>query len=182
MRLTELFDVLAVHEGPMAVDWLVEQVRAVDLRRSDIEHAIRFQDDHYARTLIDLGEHHAALVLCWKPGQGSPIHDHRGSACVVRVLEGEVVERTFDRDEAGWLHERGSHVLREGCVCGSFDEDIHMLVNETSDRPLVTMHIYTPPLEDYRLYTRHSTEVRVCSDEETLAAQARRRAESAAGA
>ena len=35
-------------------------------------------------------------MLCWKNGQRSPIHDHTGSSCGVRVLRGTLTETLFE--------------------------------------------------------------------------------------
>ena len=36
-----------------------------------------------------------AWVMCWRNGQRSPIHDHKGSSCAVRVLRGTLTETLF---------------------------------------------------------------------------------------
>ena len=41
------------------------------------------------------------LVLCWKPGQASTIHDHAGSLNVTRLYSGELTRRTFRRRDGG---------------------------------------------------------------------------------
>ena len=49
---------------------------------------------------------------------------------------------------------------RAGQVCGSYDTDIHEVSNRQPDgRPLITLHIYTPPLHAMGKYTRDSTKV-----------------------
>src|SRR5205807_7632445 len=49
------------------------------------------------RELYPLSLHDALpiWVLCWRNGQRSPIHDHRGSSCGVRVLRGTMTETQF---------------------------------------------------------------------------------------
>jgi cysteine dioxygenase len=36
------------------------------------------------------------MILCWDKLQGSPIHDHSNSHCLLRVLEGELHEELYD--------------------------------------------------------------------------------------
>ena len=42
--------------------------------------------------------------LCWRNGQRSPIHNHRGSNCGVKVLRGVATETTFARAANGMIY------------------------------------------------------------------------------
>ena len=55
------------------------------LALDDVRPFVRFDSDGYRRNLMHAGPAYQALVLCWRNGQRSPIHDHRGSNCVVQV-------------------------------------------------------------------------------------------------
>jgi len=68
------------------------------------EHLI-FGEEGYRRNLIQEGEGYQVLALCWKGGQRSPIHDHVGSNCAVKILKGDALETVCDillalKDEA----------------------------------------------------------------------------------
>src|SRR5215471_21362697 len=60
---------------------------------------VQFSQERYRRNLMHAGPAYHALVLCWSNGQRSPIHDHRGSACAVRVLRGQATETVFEMTE-----------------------------------------------------------------------------------
>ncbi|KAI7902607.1 RmlC-like cupin domain-containing protein [Cokeromyces recurvatus] len=50
----------------------------------------------YTRNLVDDGNGKFNLmILAWSKGQKSPIHDHAGSHCVMKVLDGELKETLF---------------------------------------------------------------------------------------
>ena len=86
-------------------------------------------------------------MLCWKNGQRSPIHDHTGSACVVRVLRGTLTETLFELVPSGHIKATFSRDFIEGSLMGSEDTDIHQVSNlQAANADLVTLHIYTPPL------------------------------------
>src|SRR6476620_2064863 len=59
---------------------------------------IDFDAKPYSRVPIYRGHTHEVVVICFGPGQTSSVHDHRGSNCVVRVIEGKLLELFFDRD------------------------------------------------------------------------------------
>ena len=56
---------------------------------------IRFSSRGYTRNLVHGGTWYNLLVLCWKNGQRSPVHDHAASACAVRVLRGTLTDTRF---------------------------------------------------------------------------------------
>jgi cysteine dioxygenase len=156
------------------VDWLQDHKQRIDLeelktRLDDdtitaellAEH-IQFNDERYARNLLAYGPQFYALVLCWKPGQASPIHDHKGASCGVRVIEGVATETSF-RWQDGKLVAQSVTSMSAGEVCGSFDDDIHEIRN-AGDSNLVTLHIYSPYLDNINLYDRETGEITVFSD------------------
>lgn len=123
---------------------------------------IHFSKEHYSRNLLAYGPQFYALVLCWLPGQASPVHDHRGASCGVRVIEGVATETSFIR-RAGRLVEQSVTTMGAGEVCGSFDDDIHEIRND-GDTNLVTLHIYSPYLDNINLYDRETGAITVFSD------------------
>jgi cysteine dioxygenase len=85
--------------------------------------------------------------MCWKNGQRSPIHNHSGSACVVRALRGTLTETLFEVAPNGHIKASFSRDFAAGSIIGSEDADIHQVSNlQAEDADLVTLHIYTPPL------------------------------------
>jgi len=57
-----------------------------------------FKAGNYCRHRVMRNEFVEMLVLCWKPGQRTPIHDHNGSHGAVFVQEGILWETTFNYD------------------------------------------------------------------------------------
>jgi cysteine dioxygenase len=104
------------------LDELAARLAATDICCEDVAEFIQFSDRGYMRNLVQAGSWYNVLVLCWKNGQRSPIHDHLGSSCAVRILRGAATETLFDTD-------------------------IHQVSNlQADDADLVTLHIYSPPL------------------------------------
>jgi cysteine dioxygenase len=108
---------------------------------------MRFSDRHYTRNLVRGSPHYHLLVLCWKNGQRSPIHDHAQSSCAVRVLRGTATETLFEMAPNAHVKATFSRDLLPGSVTGSEDADMHQISNlQAGDTALVTLHVYTPPL------------------------------------
>jgi cysteine dioxygenase len=147
ITLDELFEELDRHEDRLPLPLLADRLRRLVIDWSDIQPFIRFAPDTYRRNLIRAGRAYHALLLCWRTGQRSPIHDHRGSSCGVRVLRGTCTETIFQRAAGGHIVPVETRELTAGCCCASEDSDIHQISNLAPDgRNLITLHIYSPPL------------------------------------
>ena len=93
------------------------------------------------------GEWYHLLVLCWRNGQRSPIHDHAGSNCCVRVLRGTMTETRFEFAPNGHVKAVGSTDFAPQSVITSADDDLHQVSNlQAGMADLVTLHVYSPPL------------------------------------
>lgn len=129
-----------------------------DIDLDDLAEHVHFADQGYKRNAVRVGSGYAAWVLCWKNGQRSPIHDHVGSACVVRVLRGVLTETLFEVAANGHVKATFSRDFAAGSLCGSEDTDIHQVSNlQAGDAELITLHVYAPPLfrmGTYSLYDR----------------------------
>ena len=147
LALLEFLDTLDLHASRIPLDVLRHGLMDLDIAYSDVRKCVRFSDERYQRNLFRAGNAYQALVLCWRNGQRSPIHDHRGSSCGVRVLRGTATETIFERNQKGLVYPAFSRQLAEGSVAASQDADIHQMSNLSDDGlDLVTLHIYSPPL------------------------------------
>ena len=154
MNLSTFFDNLDAHNEPISLETLKSQLVALEIDHDEIAPYLNFEDDRYQRNLLRRTENYEALLLCFEAGQRTPIHDHAGSACGVKVVEGMGVETIFEPTADGWLFATGSQSLPGGGVVGSVDSDTHQLSNlQTDGQRLVTLHIYSPPLGEVGNYS-----------------------------
>ncbi|MET0625834.1 MAG: cysteine dioxygenase family protein [Pyrinomonadaceae bacterium] len=135
-------------------DELNALVAGVEVGADELRPYVSFKEGTYARHRVHLGEHAEVLVLCWRPGQRTPIHDHAGSFGVVKVLRGVMWETLFEMgaDDAGLRYDSAREWM-PGNVTGADVPDIHQLGNpDVSGQDLVTLHIYSPPLASLNVY------------------------------
>ena len=114
------------------------------VQAADVAAFVRFGDPNYTRILVYECPRFQILVLCWRPMQGSPVHAHGSSACGVRVLTGVASETTFV-STAPDAAEVSRRQLVSGQVIATDAHYVHKVANETKE-PLVTLHVYAPPL------------------------------------
>ncbi len=156
--LGELFHYLDGLQGRAPLEELTARLAALEIDCDDVADSVRFSSQSYMRNLLRAGRWYHALVLCWRNGQRSPIHDHAGSSCAMRVLRGTLTETLFEFAPNGHVYPTFSRQLLPGGVAGSQDLDIHQVSNLQADgADLVTLHIYTPPLRMMGTYTLTDT-------------------------
>ena len=118
----------------------------------------------YARNLVCRTPFFELLVLCWRPGQESTIHDHAGALNAIRVFSGELTSRTFRRtrgsaSSAGPVMQADEERVPAGARMVGLDRDgIHQLANTSAD-DLVTVHVYAPALMELNVYSTTSAVV-----------------------
>jgi len=160
--IDQLVSWLQTCDTRIALDELKRRLDDDSISSALLADYIHFSDERYSRNLLAYGPQFYALVLCWKPGQASPIHDHKGASCGVRVIEGVATETSFRRQHER-LVEHSVTSMSAGEVCGSFDDDIHQIRNN-GEVNLVTLHIYSPYLDNINLYDPETGAITVFSD------------------
>src|SRR6266545_2259794 len=103
---------------------------------------------HYRQHLVHVHPRgsYSVVSLVWRPGQATPIHDHR-CWCVVGVLQGRELETRYHlyrRDELSFLVPDGESVYGPGQVCRLVppDEDIHRVSNAGAQGVSISIHVY----------------------------------------
>jgi cysteine dioxygenase len=145
--LQQLLHYLDRLEGRAPLSELAAVVARSGITCEEVADYIRFSDRGYTRNLVRGGPWYYLLVLCWKNGQRSPIHDHLGSNCAVKVLRGTLTETRFEFAANGHVKAIQSQDFPPGSVLASADHDLHQVSNlQAGTADLVTLHVYSPPL------------------------------------
>lgn len=104
----------------------------------DLKH---FQQHQYARHLVLRTDNVEIIVVCWLPGQGSPVHGHGPSDAVMVILEGTMSYTNFYPDG-----KKVSGIWQAGDI-GHCPVGVQHQISNHSNDPLVTLHVYSPPLQ-----------------------------------
>ncbi|HEY5169365.1 MAG TPA: cysteine dioxygenase family protein [Thermoleophilia bacterium] len=136
----------------------------LDLSGELVGNRIAFARDTYARNLVCRTPFFELLVLCWRPGQESTIHDHAGSLNAIRVYSGELMSRAFHRTRGSAssaspvVQADEERVPANARMVGLDRDGIHQLANTSGD-DLVTVHVYAPALMGLNVYSTTSAMV-----------------------
>jgi len=161
LTLDELADSIRDLGQIPRLDEIVDWFSSLTMRKRDYESYRFFTNRKYARNLIVRSPFAELLLLCWRPGQRTPIHDHGGSVGVVKVIEGLLTETMFERAPEGHVKPYNTYRRGPGIITGADVPDIHQLLNlEPADRDMVTLHCYAPPLSVLNTYSPRSGRIR----------------------
>jgi cysteine dioxygenase len=171
-----LVEQLTSFERPLSRTELLTVVGDADIDEQSVQQWAIFDDTAYRRNRVLRTAHFELLVLCWRPEQMTPIHDHTGSTGVVRVLKGEATEIRYMRSRGGLLVPQQSRVLARGELLTSRESDIHQVGNLGGpEESMITLHCYSRPLDGMQVFDRRTTCFR--EYDQTLEATTRRLSE-----
>ena len=123
-----------------------------------IEEYISFSEQQYKRNIIHVSSKCEVVVLCFKEGQTTPIHDHGGSLGITIIREGITKEELFKKQSTDMI---APTFTRKYYTCELAYVDlttIHRVSNVYRER-LVTINIYFPPLTLMNIYNLENTSV-----------------------
>lgn len=157
---TDLVETLNRQTAPPALEEINSWLSKVEISQLDLQPYLGFKEGNYWRHRVCRNEAVEMLIICWRPGQKTPIHDHNGSHGVVRVQQGLMQETIFTFDEQQGLCFDSGRECSQGTITGAGVPDIHQLGNpEVSGRDLITVHVYAPPLGVLKTYKLGSSQI-----------------------
>lgn len=109
----------------------------------------RFDENNFTRVPVFIDEQVEIRLLCWNKQMVSDLHDHPKDGCVLKVVEGSLVEELFSMKPFQLLQ---SSALTTGDLSYIDDQKgIHRILNQT-DEPAVSLHFYVPPGYEPQLF------------------------------
>lgn len=117
----------------------------VDWCEDEHRQGLRWDDDSYCRNPLYHTNELEMVLITWLPGQSTALHGHPEHGCLMKVLEGELVEwnvcppppREQNNVESRRVHSKGS----VSYISGS---QKHQIYNASQTVPAVSLHIYSP--------------------------------------
>jgi uncharacterized NAD(P)/FAD-binding protein YdhS len=152
-RLQELVQRLdALGPGPSLVQ-LAQAMESCRLTSADVASFVQTTRQSYHRAAVVVREHYELLVMTWLPGQASVPHDHTGSICAMQVVQGEAAEGCYRVAEDGYVDLEFESTVCTGETTAGQDAGVHTVRNPSrTGEVLVTVHVYAPPLRDFRRF------------------------------
>ena len=144
---------------------------AIDER--DLAAYANFQPLRYTRNLVYRSDAFELLVLCWSRGSASPIHDHGGMHCAMKLLCGSLNVDDFTILAGG---RRPGYALIDASgattmLPGSLDvRSTNRVLHRVAARePAISLHVYAQPLNRFMTFDRERRSCRtVYAHDDTL--------------
>lgn len=156
--LIRLLEKDAAAVGPTEMGGIIERltVSAEELAA----HAL-FSEKRYARNLVHKTQQFEIMIMCWKAGQRSSIHDHAGSLGGLKILSGELTESLFEKAPNGMIKSLSSVDYPAGAMRVEETSLIHQISNlQSQNRPAISVHVYVPPLVRMNVYSLEDPSVK----------------------
>lgn len=149
-----------IDSADVDVESLMDTMRAYDSCGPDSHqwkrYALADPSRSYTRNGVDECNDKAnLLILVWNPSKGSMIHDHANAHCVLKVLQGQLVETLYEwpedsssasTEEPHTMKVKKTSLLNTGDVAYMSDSlGLHRMSNPSSSELAVSLHLYTPP-------------------------------------
>ncbi len=152
-KLSPIIDYLDTLTGRADLGKLQGLLKSSTITREDVNACCVFGTKGYKRNTVSKTEFYELVALCWRSGDFTPIHDHHGSSCAFKVLEGTGTEIRFVRTPSGLICPTQTTRMDPGYVCAAEDDDIHQVANmQESGQDLITLHIYSLPIKNMTTY------------------------------
>lgn len=147
---------MRVPPGQLKLPQLEQLFLRLALPQALIDQHVRFTDEGYSRSLLCRTPRFDMLVLGWRSGQLSSIHDHIGSLNCTRVIRGTLRQRLFravdvDQQDKVAVELTEEERLDAGALARLDAGGIHQMGN-LDPEALVTLHVYAAPLSEITVY------------------------------
>ena len=117
-----------------------------------------WNDKFYTRNLILKNDLFEVMLICWKRGHESPIHDHSKQHCWLLVLKGAVEEISYKQLDDNNLKPMDTNIYNNGTAVHT-DEDLDWHKIKSLDET-VTLHIYSKPIDYCQIYDTKENQIK----------------------
>jgi len=134
-------------------------MKNLDLSEELFERYCSWSNECYTRNCIVDNESFELILLCWEANQATPIHDHGGEECWVKVIQGEFKETIYKFNKPGDIQTVKSTFSKKGDLSYMIDfMGFHRLENISKTRSM-SLHLYAKPIRNCQLFDENSGEL-----------------------
>ena len=138
MILSNLINILETFNESESLSNLLGDISKLDTKIT--AESVKFTNDTYCRNLIYRNNNFDVYLIGWLPNQETPYHSHPTGGCIMKILEGSLIENIKNKDNTI------SNYKRKTGDCSYIHDDIgiHTIKNDTNEK-CISLHIYSPP-------------------------------------
>ena len=127
-------------------------VKSLVLQKENFDDFCYFNKDKYNRNCIVRTDNYELILLCWNPGQKTPIHCHNSQECWMYIVSGEIKEEIFKLNNQKKLSLIKTTMFNSGKF-GFINDDLglHKISNVSSSQS-ISLHLYVKPIDNCRCF------------------------------
>lgn len=130
--------------------------QSIKFKPSDFDAYASWSEECYVRNCLVDNENFELILICWSFGQKTPIHDHGGEECWVKIIDGTLKETIYQKNKNGALKSIRSSISEINQV--SYMKDFmgfHCLENKANQRSM-SLHLYAKPIRQCNVFDEKS--------------------------
>ncbi|MFT5723424.1 MAG: cysteine dioxygenase [Bacteroidia bacterium] len=127
-------------------------IHSANMPISDFDTMCSWSEDTYTRNCIACSDQFELILLCWDKGQMTPIHDHGGEECWVRIIDGKFKETIYQETDSGDPELERSILTETGDVTYMIDFMGCHRIENVSGRRGMSLHLYAKPIATCNIY------------------------------
>ncbi|WP_055107120.1 cysteine dioxygenase [Paenibacillus ihumii] len=129
-----------------------EMIRTAEISERDVEPYRHFHASSYGRNLVFTCEKFEIILMCWREGQESAIHDHSQSDCILRCISGRFEELVYTLEPSNKLRHVQSRIIEAGDISYiNNDLGLHKIRNSVHGVSLA-LHFYFPGISQFQVF------------------------------
>ncbi len=122
----------------------------------DYKEFIKYSPIHYNKIFLYSCYKFDLVLICWKRGQTTQIHDHPDYCCILKLLEGTLIEEDF-KNNVDTLKIYDTKILKSGSISSKKQNEIvHRIIPLEGS---VSLHLYIPGYYKPNLYINKKIEL-----------------------
>lgn len=139
-----------------SIEDLINQLKIIINDQSDIDHLssvlnkyiscdwfehIKFNDSSYNKIYLFRSAQFDLILICWKKGQCTKVHDHPRQGCLMKILKGQLTENIFVKNDHEIIFQSSKSLMVNDLAFQSKDIVLHQII---ADMDSISLHIYAP--------------------------------------
>ncbi len=126
--------------------------RLLDIPAADLMDYAYWKEEGYTRNCIERTDDFELLLLCWNPGDSTPIHCHGEQRCWVYQVSGRMKEVIYKENEDNNINPDSERRLKSGDICYMDDSLGYHTLHNNSDARSMSLHLYARPIDTCTYY------------------------------
>lgn len=127
-------------------------ISSMDIPKEEFMPFAYWKEKGYARNCIKRTKDYELLLLCWNPGDKTPVHGHDGQDCWVYLVDGEMTEIRYQADDEENLTKTHTETLTGRRLTYMRDEMGYHMIKNNSNQRAMTLHIYALPIDECEVF------------------------------